>query len=129
MSENERFFNAFSVVPQAWEDFTRRALVEQEKAVAKYGADALRPEGNTALDVYDYALNELSGLKRYGELIAGRTNALCAEPFTGALRLKAEAKEIQRLMHHASVEIGVKLEKLRLELKARGFDLGAAETR
>jgi hypothetical protein len=49
-----------------------RVTREAEKAVAKYGEDALAPAGHPDKDVHDYCINELVGLERYGEMIEAR---------------------------------------------------------
>ena len=40
-----------------------------QKAVMKYGDKALEPEGDPTRDIFDYAINELCGLIRYGQMM------------------------------------------------------------
>jgi NTP pyrophosphatase (non-canonical NTP hydrolase) len=54
----------------------RRIDIEREKCVAKYGLAGLAPGGDPNRDVFDYAINELVGLIRYGEMMEHRLRAV-----------------------------------------------------
>src|SRR6266700_1483395 len=65
--------NPIKFRPQATLEYEDRKAGEHAKAVAKYGQEAAdAPSGNPAFDVMDFAINELVGLDRYGEMIAAR---------------------------------------------------------
>lgn len=55
---------------------TDRIYRECQEALEKYGEDALRPDGNPNLDIFDYTINELVGLMRYGEMLTNRASVI-----------------------------------------------------
>lgn len=58
--------------PAVIAEFAARQRAEQEKALAKYGQDALLPAGKPDYDILDYAINELVGFIRYAQMIQAR---------------------------------------------------------
>lgn len=51
------------------DEFNRRVNLEKEKAISKYGNDALLPKGNPNFNAIEYCLNEIIGLVRYSQII------------------------------------------------------------
>ena len=49
-----------------------RILKERNKARDKYGEEGLAPGGHPDFDILDYAISEVVGLIRYGQMIACR---------------------------------------------------------
>lgn len=45
---------------------------EKSKALEKYGPDALLPGGRPEFDILDFLINEVIGLRRYGEMVQHR---------------------------------------------------------
>jgi hypothetical protein len=53
-------------------EWDQRRAQERKKALEKYGSDALLPGGRPSFDILDFAINEIVGLDRYGEMIENR---------------------------------------------------------
>lgn len=102
-----------------------RMKKEQEKARLKYGEVALAPGGNPAYDIFDYAINEIIGMNRYGEMCIHRG---VVNPEWGP-EIQGELYEIGADMQRFAFAAGERLIRVREALLARGIDLGKPETR
>lgn len=49
-----------------------RKRKEREKALVKYGQEALAPGGRAEFDILDFLISEVVGLDRYGEMVVNR---------------------------------------------------------
>lgn len=111
-------------------EFAARKEREKAKAVQKYGADALLPAGRPDLDITDYAINELVGLVRYGEMIQAR-GQMMLDLMDGLPRATREAIRLARNVGGevslVAEDMGVALIKVRRALKDKGLALGAGE--
>jgi len=103
-----------------------RRQKEREKAREKYGERGLLLAGDPDLDVFDFAINELVGLIRYGEMISARALAL---PIETARDLRSELLAFGNELSWFGYENGQQLIELRLRLLDAGFDLGKPEER
>jgi NTP pyrophosphatase (non-canonical NTP hydrolase) len=73
----EQVVSGFAFMGHSYTDSVkRRTDIEREKCVAKYGLAGLAPGGDPNRDVFDYAINELVGLIRYGEMMEHRLRAV-----------------------------------------------------
>lgn len=100
---------------------------ERQKAREKYGQEAAdKPAGNWDLDVFDYLINELVGLNRYGELVHNRVRMLKDAdmmPSKLARALIACGHEIQQ----GSSLLAVPMIAHRQMMKNLGISLGCTE--
>lgn len=110
-------------------EFEDRATREAEKAVEKYGDDAALETGHPDKDIHDYAINELVGLVRYGEMIVARHkmfdqlgNGRIVREIRAGIRLGQQIQEAAR-------ELGEDLIALRQRLNDAGIYLGEPEIR
>src|SRR5262245_1915210 len=85
------------------ENLAQRKAFEQDKARRKYGEIALQPSGHPEFDVLDYAINEVVGLVRYGEMIANRGKEM--------LGLMEELRPATRAVIRDSVVLGQELSR------------------
>ena len=90
-----------------------RKASEQQKAIDKYGLDAILPGGDPDLDIIDYTLNEVVGLIRYGEMIQHRMR-----------KLEKWLREEHKVSDHVFIPIGT-LEDLAHDLQHLGEFYGA----
>jgi hypothetical protein len=88
---------------------------ERDKALDKYGPDALQPGGRPEFDILNFACNEVVGLDRYGEMLAHR---FAHDP--EIVRLGATMRSVSRALAPGLVEA-------RLRLLADGIQLGVPE--
>lgn len=109
---------------EAREEYLRRLEAERHKALTKYGEEALQPGGNPDLDALDYAINELVGLGRYGEMIQAR-----ARDGTWPSEFLYRGVDLGFWMTKVSKNLGRQLIALRQALLARGVELGEPERR
>lgn len=98
----------------------RRREAEAEKAARKYGVAGLAPGGNPELDVLDYAIGEVAGLRRYGEMIDTRAKDWPPDLAHVAHLLSAEMQAISDTMGAAMCDLAQKL-------RTRGIELGRRE--
>lgn len=115
-----------SIDQKAVEEFARRQDGEMEKAIAKYGEVALSPIGHPDYDIFDYLINELVGLKRYGEMVSARAE-LMRQTDTISRDEMMELKNIGAACVVSGVEFGVRLIAMQQRLRARGLLLGTPE--
>jgi hypothetical protein len=111
---------------RAIEEFARRWDGEMQKAVEKYGEVALVPAGHPEYDIFDYLINELVGLKRYGDMTEARAQLMHQ---TGTIT-KDEAAALYDIANDAvgaSLDIGLRLIEIQQALRARGLTLGQPE--
>lgn len=111
---------------EALEEFARRTGDEAEKALEKYGDIALKPEGHPDYDIFDYLINELVGMRRYGEMVANRAELMYK---TGAIdkKMVRYLAEIATECHGVSIDLGVRLIKARQKMQRAGLMLGQPE--
>lgn len=111
------------------QEFELRLAAEADKAAEKYGADAALEAGHPDKDVHDYAINELVGLVRYGEMIEARMELFDQHANT---RLASELRRGIALGRHiaeAGRDLGTRLIAHRQALRAAGLHLGEGEDR
>jgi hypothetical protein len=102
------------------DEYRSRLHAERRKARRKYGDAGLEPKGNMDLDALDYAINEVVGLYRYGEILFNRR-----EDFPPEFRLRAA--KLASTLKQFSAEMGGELISLQQGLECR-MDLGKKET-
>lgn len=106
----------------AAKEVERRYLREREKAERKYGRHAGNlPGGDPERDVTDYALNELVGLIRYGEMIQARARRAPESA------VKSRAAAIAARIRRVGMSLGAELAELREELREAGLLQGDTE--
>lgn len=101
--------------PDVMADLMDRTERERDKAVEKYGRDALAPGGREGYDVLDYAANETAGLMRYAEMIRHR------------YRDNRFAARLADDMQAAGMDLAKRTIRLRLALLDAGLTLGTGE--
>jgi hypothetical protein len=106
---------------RAYDDVDERLRAERRKAIDKYGPNSLAPGGDPSRDVLDYAINEITGLMRYGEMIISR-----AQDYPDGLR--AEAVELGRSIRSFGERTAVRAAALRLAAIDAGANLGDPES-
>jgi hypothetical protein len=115
----------------ARDEFARRVQDEQDKAVRKYGPDALLPAGRPDYDITDYATNELVGLVRYGAMIQARGKMmidLMEDGLTpGQRRDVRTMMAVGKRIAAAGQELGEALLSVRQQLKSAGLVVGTTE--
>lgn len=104
-----------------------RKRIEREKSLKKYKEISLLPGGHPDYDVYDYSINEIVGMIRYGEMIHNRTMDI--EVHDIDTDLAAELVDVAEQMQRFGRMVGTKLIELRERLTDRGFELGKPESR
>lgn len=99
---------------------------EREKALRKYGETALLPAGRPDYDIFDYLLNELVGLERYGEMCAAR-----AELIRDLAVARLGQLDFAEDLFHSIAAFGrmaaARVAAVRLILKDLGYSLGEPE--
>lgn len=104
---------------------TQRIENERKKARAKYRPEALAPGGHPEIDVIDYAINELVGLIRYGEMIQHR---LIPERESSDMYMEIEkCVEVGADMITFGASVANKLIAAREALLLSGMNLGRPE--
>lgn len=98
---------------------------EREKTLAKYGEKALEPGGNPSYDILDYAINEVIGMNRYGEMIINRAKTHSEWNFQLQHELYTLGRELQAFAFNA----GERLIAVRNRLLEDGHMLGEPEKR
>lgn len=98
---------------------------ERAKAIEKYGEIALLPGGHPDYDILDYAINEVVGLHRYGEMLMARAD----EHREWATSLRNRMLNIGQELQEVSADIGDDLIWVRENLLLDGHNLGKPETR
>jgi hypothetical protein len=104
-------------------DFRARLVRERAKALKKYRKVALLPGGDPTRDVFDYAINEEVGLKRYAEMMEARIISYKL-PET----LHDAAISVCRQVAASATRHALDLEDIRQKLLRRGIDLGKPES-
>lgn len=110
---------------QAAAEFTQRVQGERDKAIEKYGAQAVLPGGAPEREVHDYAINELVGLIRYAEMIQARGVEKLPNHADNRLRVNEIALNMRVVARH----LGIELIRLRADLAERGLLYGEPERR
>lgn len=111
---------------RAFEEFARRVGGEVEKALQKYGEIALVPAGHPDYDIFDYLINELVGMQRYGEMVIARANlmqkldVIDRATRDGLVAIGGDAM-------NTSVELGIRLIMARQSMQDDGLMLGTPE--
>lgn len=122
--------NPYKYRAQAHEEHDVRKGDEREKALRKYGPLAVQPSGRPEFDVMDFAVNELVGLERYGEMIRTRARE-CLDLMEGlkpsTRHAFRDAIVIANDMEEIGERLSVELIEVRLALKAAGLHLGLTE--
>lgn len=87
-----------------WEHIQERAACERKKALEKYGEEAVLDGGHPEYNVFEYALNEVVGLIRYGDMMIHRVRAwkedwkgpewVLEDSLAMAYDVEAQAKEL-----------------------------------
>lgn len=111
---------------RALEEFARRTGGEAEKALEKYGDVALAPEGHPDYDIFDYLINELVGMRRYGEMTIARAELM----FKLGVLTKAERDNLNEIGTDCvgtSIDLGVRLIMAHHSMKDKGLMLGTPE--
>ena len=103
-------------------DFHARRERERKKAVEKYGAAGQAPGGDPKRDAFDHAINELTGLLRYSEMLEHRLRS-----YDLPEALREEALSVCRQMAASGSRHALDLIDVRQRLKRRGIRLGKAE--
>lgn len=103
-------------------EFRKRRARERAKAIQKYGVDGQLPGGDPGRDVFDYGINEETGLLRYAEMMEVRIRSY-GLPET----LQEEALSICRQVFASSSRHALDLIDIRQKLLRRGIDLGRPE--
>lgn len=111
-------------------EYEARKAQEREKALRKYGPDALLPAGHPEWDLLDFAINELVGLVRYGEMLEARHEEMAAyleEVPKGTVALCKDGVALSRELATLSSRYAFDLIALRRKLKGKGLALGLTE--
>lgn len=104
-------------------EFRARLARERAKALKKYRKAGQLPGGDPSRDVFDYAINEQTGGKRYAEMMETRINAMNL-PET----LRDAALSVCRQLAASSTRHAFDLIDIRQKLLRRGLDLGRPES-
>jgi hypothetical protein len=101
---------------------------EKRKAIEKYGDQSQEPCGAPEKDIFDYAINELVGLVRYGKMTSNRTQLMQK---TGVIhrRLAQRGVYVGEDIASNGYNLALALISFRLELKELGLHLGEPERR
>jgi hypothetical protein len=110
-------------------EFEDRATREAEKAVEKYGDDAALETGHPDKDITDYAINELVGLVRYGEMIEARMKMFDQLENRAIVREIRAGIALGQQISEAGRELGEQLIALRQRLQSARVYLGEPEIR
>ena len=100
-------------------DIELRKLKEESKAREKYGDAALAPGGRPEFDVLDFAINEVVGLDRYGEMLRHR--------FAKTVGTDFDVECLGKAMQEISEILAPHLVACRLALLEVGGALGVTE--
>lgn len=106
------------------EEYDFRVILEQQKAVEKYGEIALLPAGHPEKDVHDYCINELVGLRRYGEMIVARAKLLDPESQRFIMHT---GEQIGKDLIKTSTTLALAVIRLRQHMQRAGLLMGASE--
>ncbi len=104
------------------EEYNSRVATERAKALDKYGVAGQLPGGDPDLDVLDYLINEVVGLKRYAQMLFARKRLWPAEFHYRTAQIADRLASFSKLT-------GEDLISLRQGLLARGLELGKGERR
>ena len=116
--------------PAVIAEFEARIASEREKALAKYGSDALLPAGRPDLDVLDYAINELVGFLRYAQMLEARHELMLSvmddlKPRTR--ELLRQGISFARELYAFAARYSIDAINLQQKLKRQGLMLGLSE--
>lgn len=111
-------------------EYNLRKDAERNKALMKYGPEAIAPAGRPEFDVLDFTINELVGMVRYAEMNEARARMML-DLMDGQKRSVREAlrqlidlsREVQAMAGRYSFDHI----SIRQRLKAAGLMLGTTE--
>lgn len=116
--------------PAVIAEFAARQQAEREKAVRKYGLNALLPAGHPDLDILDYAINELVGMIRYAQMIEARHEMmldLMDDLPKKTRELLRDGISFARELEAFAARYGLDALSLQKKLKQAGLALGLSE--
>lgn len=112
----------------AQEELDARIERERQKAISKYGEHSQDPCGAAEKDIFDYAVNELVGLVRYGKMVSNRTQ-LMQKTDVIHRKLAEQGVYVGEEIASNGYHLALALIRFRMELKALGLHLGEPEIR
>jgi len=110
--------------------FEARRKAEQEKALRKYGEDALLPAGKPGYDILDYCINELVGMVRYAQMIEARHQMmldLMDDLPKKTREIIRDGISLARELETFAMRYGLDAEALHQKLRKQGLHLGLSE--